>query len=59
MMEVLSYVVAIATIYFGYRLWIKRIRFGKKFSELKGSLAGFIVCLILLWVINVVIGFVQ
>ena len=58
-MELLSYMVAIATIFFGYKLWIKRVNSGSKFSDLKGLLVGFVTCLVLLWVINIVIGFVQ
>lgn len=57
-MEILSYLAAIAAIIFGYKLWIKRVKFGCEFSDLKGLLFGFIVCIVLLWVINIFVGFV-
>lgn len=57
-MIILSYFVAIATVFFGYKIWKNRVA-GKKFPEMKGLVWGLTVCIMILWVINIVIGFIQ
>lgn len=57
-MVILSYFVAIATVFFGYRVWKNRVT-GKKFSEMKGLVYGLVICIVILWVINIFIGFLQ
>lgn len=59
LINILNYLVAIATIILSYRIWIERTMKEKKISELKGLLYSLAICFILLWVINIFIGFVK
>lgn len=57
--DILNYLVAIATVVLAYRFFIERTRKGKKMSEMKGLFYSLLSCLVLLWVINIFIGFVK
>lgn len=58
-LDMLDYLVAIATVILAYRLFIERARNGKRMSELKGLTYSLVSCLIALWLINIFIGFIK
>lgn len=57
--DILNFFIAVATVVLGYNLFIERTKKGKKMSELKGLSYSFFTCLILLWIINIFIGFIK
>lgn len=57
--DVLNYLVAIVTVILAYRFFVERTKNGKKMSDIKGLFYSLLSCLVLLWVINVFIGFVR
>lgn len=57
--DILNYLVAIVTVILAYRFFIERSKNGKKISEIKGLFYSFLSCLVLLWIINIFIGFVR
>lgn len=56
MMGTLSIICALATVFFGYKIYAERKK-GKAFSEIKIYTYSFISLLALLWVINIYVGF--
>lgn len=56
--DILSFLVAIAAIALGYKLFVERKK-GKQMSEIRGIAYSFYSCLALLWIINILIGFVK
>jgi multisubunit Na+/H+ antiporter MnhB subunit len=57
-MEYFSYPLAIIILFLIYRIYKSRKK-GRKWSELKVSVAGIVWLTILLWAINIYIGFYQ
>ena len=55
-LNILNYLIVIAAIFLGYRIYISRKQ-GKKFSEIKSLLVSFFACIILLWAITVFTAF--
>ena len=51
-LNILNYLIVIATLFFGYRIYISRKQ-GKKFTEIKPLLVSFFACIVLLWAITV------
>ena len=49
-LNILNYLIVIATLFFGYRIYISRKQ-GKKFTEIKPLLVSFFACIVLLWAI--------
>lgn len=56
--DILHFMVAIATVVLAYRFFIERSK-GKKIADMKVLMYSLISCLVLLWVINIFIGFVK
>lgn len=56
--DILHFMVAIATVFLGYRFFIERSK-GKKIADMKVLMYSLISCFVLLWVINIFIGFVK
>ena len=52
----MNFLIAIATVFFGYRIYLSRKK-GKKLSEIKPLTVSFIACIILLWAITVFTAF--
>ena len=55
-LNILNYLIVIATLFFGYRIYISRKQ-GKKFTEIKPLLVSFFACIVLLWAITVFTAF--
>ncbi len=55
-LDILNFLIAIATVFFGYRIYLSRKK-GKKLSEIKPLTVSFIACIILLWAITVFTAF--
>ncbi len=55
-MDILNYLIALATLFFGYRIYMAR-KDGKKFSEIKPLMISFFACIGLLWAITVFTAF--
>lgn len=55
-MDILNYLIALATLFFGYRIYLGR-KEGKKFSEIKPVIISFFACVVLLWAITVYTAF--
>lgn len=56
--DIINYVAAISVIFLGIRIYRARL-LGKKFSELKPLTYSFVICLCLVWFINIFIGFIK
>lgn len=57
-LDIINYMAAIAVIFLGYKLCIARIK-GRKFSELKPLIYSFAICFVIMWFINVYVGFIN
>lgn len=57
--DILNFLVAIVTIVSGYKLFIERAENKKRMSELKGLSFCFGFSLVMLWVMNIFIGFIK
>lgn len=55
-LNILNYLIVIAAIFFGYKIYISR-KEGKKFSEIKPLTISFIACIVLLWAITIFTAF--
>lgn len=55
-LDILNFLIAIATLFFGYRIYLAR-KGGRKFSEIKPLIISFFVCVIMLWAITVFTAF--
>lgn len=56
--DILNFMVAVATVFLAYRFFIERSK-GKKIAEMKVLMYSLISCFVLLWIINIFIGFVK
>ena len=56
--DILNFLAAIAVVFFGYKIWISRIK-GKKLAELKPLLYSFSISLAIIWIINIFTGFIK
>lgn len=56
--DIINYVAAIAVVFLGYKLCRARL-IGKKFAELKPLKYSFAISLVIVWVINIYIGYVK
>lgn len=56
--DILNFMVAVATVFLAYRFFIERSK-GKKIAEMKVLIYSLISCFALLWIINIFIGFVK
>lgn len=55
-LNILNYLIVIATLFFGYRIYISRKQ-GKKYTEIKPLMVSFFACIVLLWAITVFTAF--
>lgn len=55
-LNMLNYLIVIATLFFGYRIYQTRKQ-GKRFTEIKPLLVSFFACIVLLWAITVFTAF--
>ena len=56
--DILNFMVAVATVFLAYRFFIERSKV-KKIAEMKVLMYSLISCFVLLWIINIFIGFVK
>lgn len=57
-LDIVNFLAAIGAIYFGYRICNARVK-GKKITEVRKSIILFVICLVVLWFINIYIGYIQ
>lgn len=50
--DILNFMVAVATVFLAYRFFIERSK-GKKIAEMKVLMYSLISCFVLLWIINI------
>lgn len=55
-LDILNFLIAIATLFFGYRIYLSR-KEGRKFSEMRPLMISFFACITLLWAITVFTAF--
>ncbi len=57
-LDILNFIAAAGAVFSGLRICKARVQ-KKEFSDSRISIAFFIICLILLWFINIYTGFIQ
>lgn len=57
-LDILNFLVAIGAIFWGFKICSARVK-EKKMSEVRKYVILFVICLIVLWFINIYIGYLQ
>lgn len=57
-LDIINFLAAITAIYSGYRICKARVR-NEQLSEVRRSVILFVICLIILWFVNIYIGFIK
>lgn len=57
-LNILQFFAALFTVYFACKIYRECVRKGKKMNELKNQIRGLIVSITVMWIINILIGYV-